>query len=101
MSCPSFESNYQNIWNMDEKGIQMGVESGDRELVTIIEAVSATGRVLHPSVIYKGAHRDLSWGKENPCHASISHSPNGWTDQELGLKWLQKDFEPKTRTDGY
>ena len=27
---------------------------------------------------------------------SISHSPRGWTDQELGLKWLQKDFEPQT-----
>ena len=27
---------------------------------------------------------------------SISHSPNGGTDQELGAKWLECDFEPQT-----
>lgn len=26
----------------------------------------------------------------------MSHSPKGWTDQELGLRWLQKDFKPQT-----
>ncbi len=25
---------------------------------------------------------------------SISISPNGWTDQGLGLKWLQNNFDP-------
>lgn len=57
---------------MDEKGIQMGigkhvaaivdhnqkdtyqVESGNQQLITIIETVSADGEVLHPSVIYQG-----------------------------------------------
>lgn len=23
-------------------------------------------------------------------------SPNGWTDQELGVLWMRKDFEPTT-----
>lgn len=27
---------------------------------------------------------------------SISHSPRGWTDQELGSAWLEHDFEPTT-----
>jgi len=27
---------------------------------------------------------------------SISHSPNGWTDKELGAKWLERDFHPQT-----
>jgi helix-turn-helix, Psq domain/Tc5 transposase DNA-binding domain len=70
----------ENIYNMDEKGIQMGigkrtlvlvdrdqktvnqVEDGNRELVTVIECVSADGSALHPSVIYKGKRRDLEWG---------------------------------------
>jgi hypothetical protein len=77
----------QNIYNMDEKGIQMGVgkrslvlvdrdqklvqqlEDGDRELVTVIEAVSADGFALLPSVIFKGKRRDLAWGRVNPCNA--------------------------------
>jgi hypothetical protein len=25
--------------------------------------------------------------------------PKGWTDQELGLKWLEQDFEPNTHPD--
>ena len=28
--------------------------------------------------------------------SSVSVSPKGWTDQELGLKWLEQDFEPNT-----
>lgn len=29
---------------------------------------------------------------------SLSHSPKGWTDQELGEMWIKKDFEPATAT---
>src|SRR3954447_26177835 len=28
---------------------------------------------------------------------SIAHSPNGWTDGELGLQWIIKDFDAQTR----
>lgn len=77
----------ENIYNMDEKGIQLGigqkvlalvdrdqkvvqqVEDGNRELVTIIECVSADGTAIRPSVVFKGARRDLEWGRDNPCDA--------------------------------
>jgi DDE superfamily endonuclease len=36
---------------------------------------------------------------------SVACSPNGWTDQELGAKWLERDFEPmsaaRNKTGGY
>ncbi|GJE90483.1 DDE-domain-containing protein [Phanerochaete sordida] len=104
----------ENIYNMDEKGLLLGIgkrvralvdrdqktvnhiEDGNRELVTAIECISADGTALRPTVIYQGARRDLRWGENNPCHASISHSPKGWTDQELGSIWLEKDFEPQS-----
>jgi hypothetical protein len=59
-----------NMWNIDEKGVQLGIgakiaalvdasqkqvysiEDGNRELVTVIEAVCADGDVLHPSIIF-------------------------------------------------
>jgi hypothetical protein len=62
----------QNIYNMDEKGIQLGIgaritamidhdqqiaysiEDGNRELVTVIETICADGSILHPSVIFQG-----------------------------------------------
>ena len=126
----------ENTWNMDEKGVQLGigakiaaiidreqssvysVEDGNRELVTIIEAVSATGAALIPSIIFQGVRRNPEWGRpeNNPSSAryvvislsqlftpvnndlySVSVSPKGWTDQELGLKWLERDFELNTR----
>lgn len=77
----------ENIYNMDEKGIQLGmgkrvrafvdrdqtsvtqVEDGDRELVTMIECVCADGTAIRPGAVFKGARRNLEWGRENPCDA--------------------------------
>jgi len=78
-----------NIYNMDEKGIQLGIgaritamidsdqkvaysiEDGNRELVTVIEAICADGSVLHPSVIFQGQRRNSEWGHNNPCNARL------------------------------
>ena len=79
----------ENTWNMDEKGVQLGigakvaaiinrdqatvysVEDGNCELVTIIEAICADGTALLPSVIFQGMHRNLEWGRpeNNPSSA--------------------------------
>jgi hypothetical protein len=84
-----FDIKPANMWNMDEKGVQLGigakvaaiidrdqaavysVEDGNRELVTIIEAVSANGTALIPSVIFQGVRRNLEWGRpeNNPSSA--------------------------------
>ena len=76
----------ENIYNMDEKGIQLGmgkrvcalvdrdqktvhqVKDGNCELVTIIECVCADGTAIHPSAVFKGAHCNLEWGQDNPCN---------------------------------
>ncbi|KAF9219312.1 DDE-domain-containing protein [Gyrodon lividus] len=91
----------ENIYNMDEKGIQLGIgafidhdqatvyniKHGNRKLVTVIETSSTKGHIMTLS-----------------DHKITTVMP-GWTDQELGLKWLQKDFEPQTaqqnQSDGY
>ncbi|KAF5378694.1 hypothetical protein D9757_010747 [Collybiopsis confluens] len=105
----------KNIYNADEKGIQLGVgeqtkvlvdcnqksvqsvEHGNRELVTVMETVCTNGTVLPPSVIFRGKRQDLEWGRVNPSQARfVSVSENGWTDAELGFLWLSKDFGPLT-----
>lgn len=76
-----------NIYNMDEKGLQLGIgarvaalvdrdqklvysiEDGNRELVTVIEAVCADGSMIHPSMIFQGVRRNSEWGRNNPCNA--------------------------------
>lgn len=84
-----FDITPENTWNMDEKGVQLGigakvaatidcdqasvylVEDGNRELVTIIEAVSANGMALISSVIFQGVCCNLEWGRpeNNPSSA--------------------------------
>jgi len=77
----------ENIYNMDEKRIQLGVgkqvasiidcdqkevyniEDGNRELVTVIETVCADGSALAPLVIFKGARINSEWGCTNPSNA--------------------------------
>jgi hypothetical protein len=77
----------ENLYNMDEKGIQLGIgaritamidrdqgtvysiEDGNRELVTVIETICADGSALHPSVIFQGQRRNSEWGRNNPCNA--------------------------------
>ncbi len=83
----SYQVQSANIYNMDEKGIQLGIgsktaalvdhdqkqvqkiESSNQELITIIECVCADGTALCPSVVFQG---DLEWGLNNPCDAVIS-----------------------------
>jgi hypothetical protein len=83
----SYDIPPENIYNMDEKGIQLGigqkvkafvdwdqkdvysVEDGNRDLITMIEAISADGWSMHPSAIYQGLHQNLEWGWNNPCNA--------------------------------
>lgn len=82
-----YDINWKNIYNMDEKGIQLGIggkarvlvdrdqknvqkiESGNRDLVTIIECICADGTALHPSFVFEGARRDLRWAENNPDSA--------------------------------
>jgi hypothetical protein len=98
---------------MDEKGCMLGVigklrvivsraerkpymtQCGNREWVSLIECVSVSGRVLSPWVIFKGKVHQKAWrNRLNSGHIALSE--NGWTDDELGLEWLEKTFHPET-----
>ena len=77
----------ENIYNMDEKGIQLGIgkqvvsiidrdqkevyniEDGNRELVMVIETVCMDGSALAPLVIFKGVQINSEWGRTNPSNA--------------------------------
>ena len=104
-----------DIYNFDETGFQMGVIStakvvtsaerartvslqpGNREWVTAIEAISSTGWVLPPMIIFKGQLHQQSWYQTLPPDWTIGVSDNGWTTDELGLSWLKRVFNPYTQ----
>ena len=113
----------EDIYNFDETGFAMGmiatakvitqaerssrpnlVQPGNREWVTAIETISASGWVLPPMVIFAGKTHRTNWFEDTdlPPDWTIGVSPNGWTTDELGFDWLQFVFEryTKDRTKG-
>jgi hypothetical protein len=106
----------EDIYNFDETGFALGVactsrvvtgsdrrsrprqvQPGDREWVTAIEAVNASGWALPPMVIFKAKRHIASWYQNDLPHTwLIGVSDNGWTTNELGFSWLQKLFQPYT-----
>ena len=106
----------EDIYNMDETGFQMGVTStakvvcgletkqshakalqpGNREWVTAIIAINATGWSLPPQIIFAAVNHQSLWYCDLPENYILSVSKNGWTTDELGIEWLKKVFEPST-----
>jgi hypothetical protein len=105
-----------DIWNFDETGFMMGiimagmvvtgserqgrpksVQPGNREWITVIQAINAEGQSIAPFIIGAGQYHLANWYRECdlPGDWVIATSPNGWTDNKLGLEWL-KHFDRST-----
>ena len=112
-----------NIWNMDETGFQVGIPGGEEVIVpitafelytpspenktsiTIIEAVSASGKVTPPVLIIPGKVHMESWYHESLSGTErILLSESGYTNDQLAIEWLQhfihhtgssRDSDPK------
>jgi hypothetical protein len=108
----------EDIWNMDETGIALGVctnsqvtasstkkkaytkAPGDREWVSIIEAISATGRRLRCLVIFKSKSLQTTWFPSQSVPDWLyTTSQNGSTSYEIGTTWLRRIYIPDTATD--
>jgi len=70
------------------------LQAGNREWVTVIESIRASGRALPPYIIFKGKNFMVQWFDNLPKHWVLNVSPNGWTSNEIGVDWLQKHFIP-------
>ncbi|CAP79192.1 Pc06g01990 [Penicillium rubens Wisconsin 54-1255] len=110
-----------DVYNFNETGFAMGLtattrvisrseyygrrallQPGNREWVTVIKCTNAAGWALPPCVIFKGKVFIESWFDGLPEDWRFEVSPNGWTSDEIGLRWLKKLFIPTTssRTKG-
>ena len=78
------------------------LQPGNREWVTVIECTNASGWALPPCVIFKGNVFIKSWFDSLPSDWRFEVSPNGWTSDEIGIRWLENVFIPTTssRTKG-
>ena len=106
----------ENIYNADEKGFMMGLATrvkvickrekkntwkrqlGKREMITVLETVSAGGSVLPLMIIYKGQAHYKGWTAlvEEEDEAFFAVSDKGWTSRTISLDYLTNNFEPHT-----
>ncbi|KAF7566808.1 hypothetical protein PtrM4_151280 [Pyrenophora tritici-repentis] len=105
----------EDTWNFDESGFMMGkissqlvvtgsekpgkqkkLQPGDREWVTLVQGVAATGRVIPPFLIFAGKVLISTWYTDLPRNWVIDVSPTGWINNDLALAWL-KHFDAHTK----
>ena len=98
----------EDIYNFDESGFLMGkissqlvvtgsekpgkakkLQPGDREWVTLVQGVGATGKVIPPFIIFAGKVLISNWFYKLPRDWVIQVSPTGWTNNNLALAWLE------------
>ncbi len=111
-----------DIWNFDETGFLMGqisstlvvtssdgrakakkIQPGNREWVTAIQAVRSDGEVIPPYLVVAGKMHLESWYRNSPFPPewTIDLSETGWTNNRIGLDWVQHfDKYSRPRTTG-
>ncbi|PQE12258.1 pogo transposable element protein [Rutstroemia sp. NJR-2017a BVV2] len=109
-----YKVEWADIYNMDEKGVMMGVigeekviisatekgtksyitQDGSREWSTLISCISGDGRYSPLYTIFKGIKHNLQWLDHLPEGGAIALSANSWTDNIIGADWFERIFEP-------
>ncbi|KAH7461560.1 hypothetical protein FOMA001_g19031 [Fusarium oxysporum f. sp. matthiolae] len=109
----------ENTVNVDEGGIMAGfgldslvVGSSDprkkaflkgsqsRTWTSFLEAVTATGRLLKPGIIFKGKELQQQWFIDELKEVADWYyitSDNGWTDNHIAIEWLREVYLPQTQ----
>jgi hypothetical protein len=95
----------ENIYNMDGKGLILGQalkvkviccrvqrdscyrQDGYQKIVIVIGCISAAGKVIPPSYIYKDIKYILVWyaGVQAKAQNTVTWLSMSWTENELGL----------------
>jgi hypothetical protein len=111
-----------NTYNMDEKGFAISItkrtkrvfskavweaklrtaaiQDGSREWITLIACVCGDGSSLPPALVYDGKSGVQSSWVDNIVAGKhdvfIGNSPSGWSNNDIGLAWLEQVFERHT-----
>jgi hypothetical protein len=102
----------EDIYNSDETVFMMGVAStsnvatsfdtvgratvvqpGNREWVTTIECINASGWSIPPIMILSAKSHQVDWYHNLPPDWVVADSDNGWTTDELRLEWAKHFHE--------
>ena len=77
------------ITGSEAAGRKKVIQPSTREWVTIIEGVGAAGHLLPPFVVFAGSVLINTWFEDLPRDWILEVTPNGWTNNQLALAWLE------------
>ena len=75
---------------------QTALKDENRESVTLIPLVSASGHLYPPTIIFKGKQLRNKAMLPNPLGASLQCSQKGYMNGVVGKEWISQDFDPAT-----
>ena len=78
-------------------------QDGKREIITVIETVSAAGALLPLMIVYKGQAHYKGWSAlvKAGDKAFFAISDKGWTSRSIGVEYLTQNFVPNIVTKQY
>ena len=90
----------RRMW--ERKEVKAALQDGSRSWITLLACVCADGSALPPGLIYEAANKaiqldwveDIKAGKHNVFITSL---PSGWTNNDIGLAWLEQVFDRYTK----
>jgi hypothetical protein len=79
------------VTGSERRGRLKAIQPGNREWVTVIQGINAAGWAIPPFLIFAGQYHLSAWYEEEdiPRDWAIAVSDNGWTTNEIGVKWLK------------
>lgn len=82
------------IKQLKSKKILGASQDGSREFISLLACICADGTAIPPALIYQGTSGDLqdTWLEDfdhSSDQAYFATSEKGWTNEDLGIKWLE------------
>jgi hypothetical protein len=86
----------------EKKEVRASLQDGSRKFLTLLACCCADGSSLPPALIYAAANGAIrsSWVediKAGEHEVVVSSSPTGWSNDDVGLAWLEQVFDRYTK----
>jgi hypothetical protein len=90
----------KRMW--DKKEVRASLQDGSREFITLLASTCADGSRLPAGLIFASAKGDIrsTWVDEievGKHDVFITSSPTGWSNNDIGLAWLEQVFNRSTK----
>lgn len=90
------------LW--ESRSAQQALQDGSRDWVSLIACVCADGRCLDPALIYPSTVGNIQdrWVDNidlDQHHAFVTSTESGWSNNDIGLAWLEQVFDRLTKQD--